>query len=101
LKFLSYESKAQRKKIINLGNVLELDWLVIVVFGLVRKSAIFFDESFMDFIILTEEDDFIKLLIELIACDVLDNSRECFILGQILEVNGIVGCEIFVFWFYT
>lgn len=55
----------------------------------------------MDFIVLTKEDDFIKLLIEWIAADVLDDCWEAFIFGQILEVNGIVGREIFVFWFYA
>lgn len=55
----------------------------------------------MDFVVLSEEDDFIKFLIELIAGDIFDDCWEALVLGQHLEVNGIIGREIFVFWFYA
>lgn len=53
------------------------------------------------FIVFTEEDDLIKFLIERVASNVLDYSREALILSQLLEVNGIIGREILVFWFYA
>lgn len=53
----------------------------------------------MNFLVLTEKDDLIKFNIEGIAGDVLDDSRETLVLRQLFEVNGIVGREIFVFWF--
>lgn len=63
------------------------------------KRTTVFDERFKYFFILTEEDDFIKLLIEGITSNVFYDSRESFIFSQHLEVYGIVGREIFVFWF--
>lgn len=67
-----------------------------------RKCSTFFDEDLMNlFIVFTEEDDLIKFLIERIASNVLDYSREALILSQLLEVNGIIGREILVFWFYA
>lgn len=53
----------------------------------------------MNLIVLTEEDDLIELLVEWIADDVLYDRRETFVFSQHLEVNGIIGREIFVFWF--
>lgn len=55
----------------------------------------------MDFLVLTEEDDFIKFLVERIAGDVLDDGGEALVLGHRFEVNGVVGREILVFWFYA
>ena len=53
----------------------------------------------MNFLVLTKKDDLIKFNVEMIAGDVLDDSRETFVLSQLFEMNGIVGREIFVFWF--
>jgi hypothetical protein len=55
----------------------------------------------MDFAVLSEKDEFIKFLIERIAGDVLDNSWKTFVFSHHFEVNGIVGREIFVVWFYA
>lgn len=71
------------------------------VLTLDRKRATVFDESLMDFLVLAEEDDFIKFLVERIAGDVLDDGWEAFVLSHRFEVNGIVGREILVFWFYA
>lgn len=64
-----------------------------------RKRAIFLEQNLMNFLVLTEKDDLIKLHVEGIAGDVLDDSRETLVLRQLFEVNGIVGREIFVFRF--
>jgi RNase P/RNase MRP subunit p29 len=53
----------------------------------------------MNFFVLTEEDDLIKFHVEGIAGDVFDDGRETLVLRQVFEMNGIVGREIFVFWF--
>lgn len=55
----------------------------------------------MDFLVPSKEDDLIKLLIEGVTGDVLDDGREALVLRHLLEVNGIVGREIFVFGFYA
>lgn len=76
-------------------------WNRVECLGLDRKRATVFDECLMYFLILSEEDDFIKFLVERIASDVLDDGREALVLRHRFEVNGIVGREILVFWFYA
>lgn len=69
---------------------------------LVRKSAILTDKSLVNLFVLTEENDLVdRFLAERIACDVLDDGRETLVFDQHLEVNGIIGREIPVFWFYA
>lgn len=66
-----------------------------------RKRAILSDQCLVDFLVLTEDDDFEELLIEDIRCDFLDDRWESLSFREHLEVNGVVRREIFVFRFYA
>lgn len=72
-------------------------------FRLSRKCTILLNQNLVDLCFLTEKDDLVdwNIWIKVIGRDVLDNSREALIFSQLLEVNGIIGCEIPIFWFYT